>query len=152
MFANLVYIALKKQIDVDFYNTLSAIHYEKKVVSGGILIAKETQQCDLKINFEEKYPLEIKNVKQIRKLLEMATEGLFLVAKNGHIIGIGDDACSNERFDLFVFNGNQMWSYYESGQELLSYKEGKYTFIFDKKRNYIAQFPKNFINESNYFR
>jgi hypothetical protein len=150
MLANIVYVALKKQIDIDFYNTLAVSPYEKRVTSGGILLIDETQQYDLKIRFHEMYPLEIKNVKQIRKLLEMTINKLFLVSKNAHAIGIGDYVNFGDDFESFIFNGHQRWSYYKNGKELLSYKEGKYTFIFDNDRNFISSFPKNFINTSHY--
>ena len=150
MLANIVYVALKKQIDIDFYNTLASSSYEKKVASGGILLISETQQCDLKIKFKETYPLKVKNVKQIRKLLEMTTDRLFLVSKNGHAIGIGDYGNISDTFELFTFNGHQRWTYYTNAKELLSYKEGKYTFIFGNYRNFIFNFPKNFISDSNY--
>ena len=150
MLANIVYVALKKQIDIDFYNTLAASPYEKRVASGGILLIDESQTCDLKICFHEMYPLEIKNVKQIRKLLEMTTNKLFLVSTNSHAVGIGDYRNFRGEFESFVFNGHQRWSYYKNGTELLSYKEGKYTFIFDNDRNFIAGFPKGFIAANNY--
>ena len=150
MLDNLVYIALKKQIDIDFYNTLAAVHYEKKAASGGILLVNEIQEYNLKLHFEEKYPLEIKNVKQIRKLLEMTTDEFFLISKDGNVLGIGDYEYLNSDCELFLFNGHQVWSYYKSGKELLSYKEGKYTFIFDYNQNYISHFPKNFITKRNH--
>ena len=148
--ANLVYVAFKKQIDIDFYNTLASSHYEKRAASGGILINNGKQQYDLQIMFSEKYPLEIKNVRQIRKLLEMTTDRLFLIAENGSVIGISDYRYYSDSFEYFLFNGHQIWSYHKNGKELLSYKEGKYTFIFDYNRNFIADFPNNFIDEINY--
>jgi len=142
--ANLVYTSLKTQIDVDFYNTLAASSYERRVAFGGILLVDENQTCDLKIDFEEKYPLDIKNVRQIRKMLEMTSEGFYLLAKNGNVIGIGN--CDGD-CDFFQFSGHQMWSYYKGGKELLIYNEGKYTFIFDDNKNFIANFPENFIDK-----
>ena len=150
MLANIVYVALKKQIDIDFYNTLASSHYEKRVASGGILLVRETQQCDLKIRFQETHPLDVKNVKQIRKLLEMTTNKLFLVSKDGHAIGLGDYENFNDDFELFIFNGHQRWSYYRDNREVLSYKAGKYTFIFDNTINFISYFPNNFIDEKNH--
>jgi hypothetical protein len=150
MLANIVYVALKKQIDIDFYNTLASSSYERRVASGGILLISGTQQCDLKISFNETYPLEVKNVKQIRKLLEMTTDRFFLVSKNGHAIGIGDYGDISDNVELFTFNGHQRWSYYKNGKELLSYKEGKYNIIFDHHKNFIFNFPKNFISDSKY--
>jgi len=145
MLANIVYVALKKQIDIDFYNILAASPYEKKVISGRILLINEIQQCNLRIGFNETYPLEVKNVKQIRKLLEMTTDKLFLVSKNSQAIGIGEYKNFSGDFESFTFNGHQRWSYYKNDKELLSYKEGKYTFIFANDRNFISRFPKNFI-------
>jgi hypothetical protein len=150
MLANLVHTALKKQIDIDFYNTLAASSYEKRVTFGGILLLDEdideNRQCDLKIRFEEEYPLDIKNVRQIRKLLEMTADKFYLISKKGNVIGIGD--CDAD-CDLFQFNGHQTWSYHRSGKDLLTYKEGKYTFILSRNRNFISDFPKNFIKTSN---
>jgi hypothetical protein len=148
--ANIVYVALKKQIDIDFYNTLASSHYEKRVASGGILLTSGTEQCDLKIHFHETYPLEVKNVKQIRKLLEMTTNELFLISKNGEVIGLGGYGDVSGDFELFTFNGHQRWSYYKNYKEFVSYKEGKYTFIFDNTRNFLSNFPNNFINDKNY--
>jgi hypothetical protein len=150
MLENIIYVALKKQINVDFYNTLASSPYEKKVASGKILLIDALQQCELKIHFNEKYPLEIKNVKQIRKLLEMTADKFFLISQNGHAIGIGDYGNFSGNFELFIFNGHQRWSYYNNDQELLSYKEGKYTFVFDYNINFISYFPDNFISERNY--
>ena len=150
MLANIVYVALKKQIDIDFYNTLASSHYEKKVASGGILLVSETQQCDLKIYFQETHPLDVKNVKQIRKLLEMTTDKFFLVSQNGHAVGLGDYEDFHDDFELFIFNGHQRWSYYRNNRELLSYKAGKYTFVFDNNINFISHFPINFIDENNH--
>jgi len=150
MLANLIYIALKKQIDIDFYNTLSALPYEKRIATGGILLVNETQPYELKINFKEQYPLEIKNVKQIRKLLEMATNRLLLAVKNSNAIGICDYEYCDKNSDFFIFHGHQMWSYYENSKELLSYKEGKYTFIFGDNKNFSSHFPNKFISENNY--
>jgi hypothetical protein len=151
MLSNLIYVALKKQIDIDFYNILASTHYEKRVASGGILLVEANQQCDLKIRFHETYPLDVKNVKQIRKLLEMTTDKkFFLVSKSGHAIGMGDYKDFSDNFELFMFNGHQRWSYHRNGKELLSYKAGEYTFIFDDNINFISHFPKNFIDESNH--
>jgi hypothetical protein len=150
MLANIVYVALKKQIDIDFYNTLASSPYEKRVASGGILLMDEEQQCDLKIHFHETYPLDVKNVQEIRKLLEMTTEKLFLISKTGHVVGLSDYGDVSGDFELFMFNGHQRWSYYKNDKELLSYKEGKYTFIFDNNRNFTANFPKRFISNENY--
>jgi len=144
---NLVYTSLKTQIDVDFYNTLAASSYERRVAFGGILLVDETQACDLKITFEEQYPLDIKNVRQIRKMLEMTGDEFYLIARNGHIIGIGN--CGGD-CDLFQFSGHQMWSYHEGGRELLIYNEGNYTFIFDDNKNFISDFPENFIDKRNF--
>ena len=80
----------------------------------------------------------------------MTTDKFFLVSKNAHAIGIGDYKNFSGNFECFIFNGHQRWSYYKNGKELLSYKEGKYTFIFDNDKNFISSFPKNFINASNY--
>jgi hypothetical protein len=150
MLANMVYVALKKQIDIDFYNTLASSHYEKRVASGGILLTNGEQQGELKIHFHETYPLDVKNVKQIRKLLEMTTDELFLISNSGHVIGLGYYGDVSGDFELFTFNGHQRWSYYKNAKELLSYKEGKYTFVFDNNRNFILNFPKNFISDVNY--
>ena len=150
MLANIVYVALKKQIDIDFYNTLASSHYEKRVASGGILLVDESQQCNLKICFQETHPLDVKNVKHIRKLLEMTTNELFLVSKNGLAVGIGEHEDFGGDFEMFIFNGHQRWSYYINGRELISYKAGKYTFIFDDNINFISHFPKNFIDEKNH--
>ena len=150
MLEELVHAALKKQIDIDLYNILASTSYEKKVPSGGILLLNQTQHYDLKINFQEKYPFEIKNIKQIRKLLEMATDRLFLVSKDNSVIGLGDYGDSGGDFELLLFNGHQRWAYYKNGKELLSYKEGKYTFIFDKNINFISYFPTKFISKENY--
>ena len=150
MLANLVYVAFKKQIDIDFYNTLASSNYEKIAASGGILINHGAQQYDLQISFNEKYPLEIKNVRQIRKLLEMTTDKLFLIAENGNVIGISDYRYCSDNFDYILFSGHQVWSYHNNDKELLSYKEGKYTFIFDNNRNFIVDFPNNFIDEIHY--
>ncbi|MCL1915332.1 MAG: diadenylate cyclase [Desulfovibrionaceae bacterium] len=150
MLSNIVYVSLKKQIDIDFYNTLASSPYEKKVASGGILLANAEQDYDLKLSFNETYPLEVKNVKQIRKLLEMTTDKIFLVSKDGHAIGVSDYINSDDNFELFIFNGHQRWSYYKNGKELLSYKEGKYTFVFESNNNFVSYFPNGFINKNNY--
>jgi hypothetical protein len=150
MLDDIVYLALKKQIDIDFYNTLASSRYEKRVTSGSILLIDEMQQYDLKIHFTELYPMDVKNVKQIRKLFEMATDKFFLVAQNGNAIGIGDYGNLSGNFEIFLFNGHQRWSYYKNDKELISYNEGKYTFIFDNSRNFISNFPGNFIQYSNY--
>jgi hypothetical protein len=142
--ANLVYTSLKTQIDVDFYNTLAASSYERRVAFGGILLVDEIQQCDLKIDFEEQYALDIKNVRQIRKMLEMTADGFYLIAKNGHVIGIGN---YNGDCDFFQFSGHQMWSYNKGVKELLIYNEGKYTFIFGDNKNFISDLPENFIDK-----
>jgi len=146
--ANLVYMALKKQIDVDFFNTLSASYYEKRVASGGICLidddSADAQKYELKIRFKDKYRFGIENVRQIRKLLEMTSDELFLISNDGFIIGIGSCA---ERCDTFKFHDHQCWSYYKNGIELLSYKEGKYTFLFGSYRNFALDFPKNFIKD-----
>jgi len=147
MLENLVHIALKKQIDIDLCNILASMSYEKKVPFGGILLIDRIQQCNLKIGFSETYPFEIKNVKQIRKLLEMTTDRLFLVSKEANIIGIGDYGYSGDSVELLLFNGHQRWSYYKNGKEIVSYKEGKYTFIFDKNVNYISYLPDKFIKD-----
>ena len=147
MLANIVYVALKKQIDIDFYNTLASSHYEKRVASGGILLVQEKQPCDLRIRFHETYPLDVKNVKQIRKLLEMTTDTFFLISKNGHAIGMGDYEDFSDNFELFIFNGHQRWSYYINGKELLIYNAGKYTFIFDNNINFISHFQNDFIDD-----
>ena len=84
-------------------------------------------------------------MKEIRKLLAMATEKLYLVAENGHVTGIGG---FSEDAELFQFNGHQFWSYYRDGKELLMCKEGKYTFLFGEHKDFISYFPENFINKS----
>ena len=150
MLANIVYVALKKKIDIDFYNTLSSSHYEKRVISGGILLVGGAAQYNLRIHFHETYPLDVKNVKQIRKMLEMTTNDLFLISKNGQAIGLGGYGDVSGDVELFIFNGHQRWSYYKNHKELISYKEGKYTFIFDNTRRFISKFPNSFISDNNY--
>jgi DNA integrity scanning protein DisA with diadenylate cyclase activity len=66
------------------------------------------------------------------------------------VIGLGDSGDVSGDFELFTFNGHQRWSYYRNEQELLSYKEGKYTYVFDNSKNFILNFPKNFISFENY--
>ena len=145
---NLVYMALKKQIDVDLFNTLSATYYEKRAVSGGICLVSDdsidTQKYELKIKFKDKYLFSLENVRQVRKLLEMTSDELFLIENEDFIIGIGN---STEQCDTFKFYDHQCWSYYKNGIELLSYKEGKYTFLFGNYRNYVLDFPKDFIKD-----
>jgi hypothetical protein len=111
-----------------------------------LLLIDENAPCELKISFEEKYPMELGNVRQIRKLLETSGEDLFLISKNGNVIGLGDYLEYGERIQ---FNGHQRWSYYDRGRELLSYKEGTYTFVLDEDKNFIQSFPKNFIPKQN---
>ena len=146
MLANLVYVTLKSQIDIDVFNTLAASPYESRAALGGILLVGEDRQCDLEIKFTEEYPFETKNIRQIRKLLEMATDELLLIVQGGNVIGLGSYEGNCE---LFQFSGHQMWSYYKESKELLTCKEGKYTLIFGDKLNYIADFPKNFIKTGN---
>ena len=138
---NLVYASLKKTINVDVFNTLAASQYERRVAFGGILLVGEGMQYDLMMRFKEKYPLETKNVRQIRKLLEMTTDKLRLIVLDGQVVGLG--AC--EGCELFQFNGHQKWSYYAGGRELLTYKEGKYTLILSGKENFYPDFPEGFI-------
>jgi len=145
---NLIDMALKKQINVDFFNTLSASYYEKRVASGGICMiddnSVDTQKYKLKIIFRDKYMFDLENVRQVRKLLEMTSDELFLISKDGFIIGIGDFV---EQCEVIKFYDHQCWSYYKNGIELLSYKEGKYTFLFGSYRNFILDFPKDFIKD-----
>jgi len=74
----------------------------------------------------------------------MTSDELFLIANGGFIIGIGSSA---EQCDTFKFYDHQCWSYYKNGIELLSYKEGKYTFLFGNYRNFAFDFPKDFIKD-----
>lgn len=146
MLANLVYVTLKSQIDIDVFNTLAASPYESRAALGGILLVEDEQHCDLEITFTEEYPFETKNIRQIRKLLEMATDELPLIVQAGNAIGLGNYEGTCE---LFQFSGHQMWSYYKESKELLTCKEGKYTLIFGDKLNYIAEFPESFIKPAN---
>lgn len=142
MLANLVYVTLKSQIDIDVFNTLAASPYESRAALGGILLISQDQRCDLEIQFTEEYLFGTKNIREIRKLLEMATDELPLIVRNGYVIGLGrrENDC-----ELFLFSGHQMWSYYKDGIELLTCKEGKYTLIFGDKQNYIANFPADYF-------
>jgi len=97
------------------------------------------------MSFKEKYPLETKNVRQIRKLLEMTTDKLRLIVIDGLVVGLG--GCNDCEF--FQFNGHQKWSYYADGREMLTYKEGKYTLVLGDKENFYADFPKGFIKPGN---
>ncbi|MCL1835617.1 MAG: diadenylate cyclase [Oscillospiraceae bacterium] len=142
MLAELVYVTLKSQIDIDVFNTLAASPYESRAALGGILLVDDDQPFDLDIEFTEEYLFETRNVRQIRKLLEMATGDLPLIVRGGHVIGLGS---GGEYGELFVFSGHQMWSYYKEGMELLSCKEGKYTLVFGAERNYLADFPDGFF-------
>ena len=146
MLANLVYVTLKSQIDIDVFNTLAASPYESRAALGGILLIGQDRQCDLEIEFTEEYLFETKNIRQIRKLLEMATEELPLIVQNGRVIGLGKRESNGE---MFLFSGHQMWSYYKEGMELLTCKEGKYTLIIGERQNYIADFPGSFIKPGN---
>jgi len=143
--ANLVYASLKKSINVDVFNTLAASQYERRVAFGGIQLVDERGQYELMVSFREKYPLETKNVRQIRKLLEMTTDKLRLIVLDGQVIGLGD----SKGCGLFQFNGHQKWSYYSDGRELLIYKEGKYTLILSDKENFYSDFPEGFIKPGN---
>lgn len=146
MLANLVYVTLKSQIDIDVFNTLAASPYESRAALGGVLLIGQEQQCDLEIKFTEEYLFETRNIRQIRKLLEMATNELLLIVQNGNVIGLGscDSNC-----EMFQFSGHQVWSYYKDGLELLTCKEGKYTIIFGDRQNYITNFPENFFAPGN---
>ena len=144
--SNLVYTALKKQIDVDFYNTLAASDYEKKVASGGIILIGENTPCSLKIAFREKYPLEIHNVRQIRKLLELTAGDNYLISKKGKVVGVGGLL---ENCEIIRFNGHQRWSYFNGNREILSYKVGKYSLFSDDEKSYALQLPAGFICKDN---
>ena len=142
---NLVYASLKKLINIDVFNTLAASQYERRVAFGGILLVEENGQYELMVSFKEKYSLETKNVRQIRKLLEMTTDKLRLIVLDDQVIGLGD----SKGCGLFQFNGHQKWSYYLDGRELLAYKEGKYTLILSDKENFYSDFPDGFIKPEN---
>ena len=144
MVSNLIYAAFKKQIDIDFFNTLAASDYEKKAAAGGIILVKEDRPSDLKLYFEKAYSLEISNIREIRKLLELSSNELYLIAKNNEIVGLGDYI---EDSEAILFNGHQSWTYYDKGKELLIYKKGKYSFSFATERNFGSNFPKNFIKK-----
>lgn len=143
---NLVYTAINKQIDLDFLNTLAASAYERRAPLGGIILLGKTQKYDLKISFKNKYQLNINNIRQIRKILEMTSDGLHLIAIDGNVIGIGD--CHDEN-EFIKFNGHQAWDYYKNNMGLLSYKEGKYTLLFADKKDFIAHFLKDFVDKKN---
>ena len=142
MVSNLVYAAFKRQIDIDFFNTLAASDYEKKAASGGILLLSEKQPFNLKMHFKNAYQMEISNIREIRKLLEMSGDEIYLIAKKDKIIGLGDYV---ENSEAILFNGHQSWTYYNERKELLNYKKGKYSFTSAGERNFNLSFPKNFI-------
>ena len=143
MIPNLVYASLKKRINIDFFNTLSASDYEKTAAVGSIQLVPGDQPCKLTLRFEETFPLEIGNVRQIRKLLEMSGNGLFLIAKNGEIVGLGPHHKDSAEFQ---FNGHQHWTYCDDSKALLHHKKGKYAFVTTDEQSLKSDFPQGFIS------
>lgn len=67
---------------------LSLLPYEGMTNQGVIGFASESKKDNCSLRFEEPIRFEKRNLREIRKLLEMTSEGMALVAENGYIVGI----------------------------------------------------------------
>ncbi|GHU98473.1 hypothetical protein FACS1894211_02260 [Clostridia bacterium] len=134
---------LRNYCDPDLINILSGSLYERQEVSGGILFSKNKSQIRYNVVFGKQIEFELKNLRQIRKLLQMTGRSNFLVISKNKVTGLGS---SLQNIRTIRFAGHQKWTLSHGNDELLRYWRGKFT-IPVKNGSY---FPKNvFAGERN---
>ncbi len=102
-------------------NNLSNLTYENKKPSGEIIFSKvENFHYDVKL----KNPIEIKQGRRIRKLLEICSESHFLLSDGHSIYGIGTVGDGVETYILDVYDIG-CWQMSHSGKLLLRSEFGK---------------------------
>jgi len=133
--------AVKQQLDLEIINALSGLNYERRESNGSIVYVKNRSDAEYKIKFQKGIDFQIKNLRLIRKLLEMCDTRASLVVFNKSIIGIGAKSTNLRRIQ---FEGTHKWSTHLSPKEMLKYQQGK--FFFDRSDDQqTINLPKGFI-------
>ncbi len=108
-------------------NTISSMFYEKSVGVGNILLAKKNQKfLYRKLRFAT--PVRLRNYREARKLLELASTKLKLHSDSEKIYGLTSLSSYNEENEeLFeiIFQGHHHWELSHSGKPLMGVKYGQ---------------------------
>lgn len=117
--------------DISIIREISSSTYEGAYCYGKIAFSSmEILPTKLKLTFKKSIPLIKKEIRQIRKLLEIATDNNCLFLQRGdndsyYIKGIAD---KNKLGDAYIieFNGYEKWNLIKSDQILLSFAKNNY--------------------------
>lgn len=109
-----------------YIEDLSKLTYEKKKLQGLVLFypSNEIENVDFQFRFTEKKEFSKKNIKLVRKLLELTDENSGLVCDTRYIYGVGHKSKEIKYYALSFFSNNS-WQLKSSNKIILNYKNNK---------------------------
>jgi hypothetical protein len=102
---------------------ISSLRYEGDEGVGRMLVVKDGVRCDFVVRLAE--PVQFDSSRWVRKLVQMASMDLPLIASLSHVHGIGRVADSGSAAIVVDFLGHQDWEVQWEGQPLLRTQLGK---------------------------
>lgn len=129
-----------KGLTIQDINELSNLSYESANCAGSIMLVNDKQNISCDVSFYENeyntsFEFSGKNLKFIRKLLEVTDDKLYLVLKHIHgktWIPIGfSTECETHSYPILSIKGKLHWEFLASHKKVL-FSQGKYVICGDK--------------------
>jgi hypothetical protein len=109
----------------DVVCALSERNYERRPATGSILFCSWDERGWIDWAATLELPILLTDIKRVRKLLETCSQSLHLISDSVHVFGIGSANNDRLRHYLVRFQGFARWSFWDHGQVLMEYKDGK---------------------------
>lgn len=129
---------------------LSSLTYEKNLTEGIIYFTTSPDNANFQFkfnNYEDYGKFDLKNLKLIRKLLELTNykNGVGIISDTNYIYGIGEIKKDCDYFTV-IFNDDRKWTLYEKENELISIRNNSFVFINNllSKREFTSYVTKIF--------
>jgi len=112
---------------------LSTQTYEKNITEGLIYFTSSPDNADFQFefnNYEDYGRFDLKNIKLLRKLLELTNtkNEIGIISDTNYIYGIGSIKPDRDYYCI-TFDGDRKWSVFEKDNELISIRNNSLIFI-----------------------
>ena len=132
---------------LDLFIQISSLSYESKKCYASMCFCNEPPCMD--VIFDEGYILDVGNIRQVRKLLELAKGDYTLIENDMIIKGISKDNVPY-RFKI-DFIGHLTWEFRADTKLIFTYKNGVYKVPqHDSESTLISKLTKEFGDSNNY--
>lgn len=129
---------------------LSTLTYEKNQTEGLIFFTDSPANADFQFefkNYEEYGEFDMKNIRFLRKLLELTNlkSRIGIISDTNHIFGIGSIKEGFETYSV-AFDDDRKWTVYDKGNELVSIRNNTLIFVSSliSKREFVSYATKVF--------